>query len=219
MGRISLTKQMRPNSWTIFKEHIADLICEALLILRQRDDLVECEFGLNRLLYFCLVEATYRLTEASLDFNLPLPAYDGHNPPHSEDKKKAKREDNRPDIYWTLMDHNANYQDWCRTFALECKRLGEPTSPKWILNKQYVTDGILRFFQEEKGYGKGCEVGAMIGYVQNKTFNEILAEVNSHITIHEPSIPLLTTPTDGWQDQSVSHLLRNYSGPQATGKG
>src|SRR6266496_826191 len=93
------------------------------------------------------------------------------------------------------------------------------TTPKWILNKQYVTDGILRFFQEEKGYGKGCEVGAMIGYVQNKTFNEILAEVNSHITIHEPSIPLLTTPTDGWQDQSVSHLFRNYSGPQATGKG
>jgi hypothetical protein len=132
MSRISLIKQNqqeRPNSWNNFKKHVVDLIIEALLMLRQREDLVKGEFKLNRLFYLCLLEATYRLTETNPTFNLPLPAYDGHNPPHPEDKQKAKREDSRPDIYWTLIDHGANYPNWCRTFALECKRLGEPTSP------------------------------------------------------------------------------------------
>lgn len=213
MSRISLIKrdqQERPNSWKNFKKHIAVLITEALLMLRQRDDLVKCELELNRLFYLCLMEATHKLTESEPTFNLPLPAYDGRNPPHLKDKQKAKREDSRPDIYWTLMDHGANYPDWCRTFALEGKRLGEPTSRTWVLNKQYVTDGILRFFQEDKGYGKGCEVGAMVGYIQNKSFDEILDEVNSHITAYECSIPLLVLSDGGWKDQGVSHLSHTF---------
>jgi hypothetical protein len=213
MSRISLIKrdlQERPNSWGNFKKHVIDLIIEALLMLRQRDDLVKSEFVLNRLFYLCLIEATYKLTEADPTFNLPLPAYDGRNPPHPKDKRKAKREDNRPDIYWTLMDHEANYPDWCRTFALEGKRLGEPTSRTWVLNRNYVTKGILRFFQEDKGYGKGCEVGAMVGYVQNKSFDEILDEVNLHITTYEQSIPLLTLPDDGWKHQGVSCLSHAF---------
>jgi hypothetical protein len=181
-------------------------------MLRQRDDLVKNEFELNRLLHLCLQEATYKLTKADSTFNLPLPAYDGRNPPHPNDKRKAKREDNRPDFYWTLMDHEANYPDWCRTFALEGKRLGEPTnrSRSWVLNRNYVRDGILRFFQEDKGYGKGCDVGAIVGYVQNKSFDEIFGEVNSHIATYAPSIPLLTLSDDGWKDQGVSYLSHTF---------
>ena len=118
MSRISLIElgPGNPNYWPTFKEHIASLIIEALLLLRQQNDLVKDEKKLNRLLYLCVLEA-------NLNFRLPLPAYDAHNPPDPEDEQKAKREDNLPDFYWTLMDHQANYNKWYRIFILECKRL------------------------------------------------------------------------------------------------
>lgn len=203
MSTINLFGPERPNSWTRFKENISSLISLALLLLRQRADLVRDEKELNRLLYLCLGEANYL-------FDLPLPAYDGRNPPHPADKQKVKREDNRPDMYWTLMDHTANYQDWYRTFVLECKRLGQKTSETWILTEQYVIEGILRFFLEEKGYGKGCETGAMVGYVQDMEFEVVLEEVNSSITRYQPSIPLLITPTSGWQPQAVNSLAHTF---------
>ncbi|SRR6266851_6011420 len=207
MSRISLIElgPGNPNYWATFKEHIASLIIEALLLLRQRNDLVKDEKKLNRLLYFCI-------EEANLNFGLPLPAYDAHNPPHSEDEQKAKREDNLPDFYWTLMDHEANYNSWYRTFALECKRLDKKSkSSNWEYTEQYVMAGILRFFLEEKGYGKGCETGAMAGYIQDMEFDQILEEVNSHLTTHGPSIPHLAIPTDAWQRQGVSYLNHAFN--------
>ncbi|MGB8343433.1 MAG: hypothetical protein WCD86_01040 [Ktedonobacteraceae bacterium] len=111
------------------------------------------------------------------------------------------------------MDHTANYQDWYRTFVLECKRLGQKTSKNWILTEQYVIEGILRFFIEEKGYGKGCETGAMVGYVQDMEFDAILTEVNSNISKHKPSIPLLAVPTSGWQPQVVNYLTHTFQRP------
>ncbi len=175
MSRIPLIKlgPGNPLYWPTFKEHVASLVIEALLLLRQRNDLVKCEPTLNRLLYFCIEEANRK-------YHLPLPAYDGHNPPDPEDKQKAERENNRPDFYWTLMDH---VPDNCsRTFALECKRLDvKSQSSNWRYTEQYVRAGILRFFLEEKGYGKGCEAGAMVGYVQEMELNTILSEINSFI--------------------------------------
>lgn len=205
MGRISLIKPdpEGPIYWKTFQKHIASLIIEALLLLRQRDDLVKDEFELNRLLFLCL-------GYANRQFGLPLPAYDGRNPPHPEDKQKAKREDNRPDIYWNLMDYEATYPGWYRTFALECKRLGKKTDAGWVFNEHYVIDGILRFFLEEKGYGKGCETGAMVGYVQNMEFDDILYEVNSCLTSCGPSISPLVEPINGWQNQGVSHLSHTF---------
>ena len=95
MSTINLLGPERPNSWIRFKENIASLISLALLLLRQRTDLVRNEKELNRVLYLCLGEANYL-------FDLPLPAYDGRNPPHPADKQKVKREDNRPDMYGRL---------------------------------------------------------------------------------------------------------------------
>jgi len=193
-----------PTYWKTFQRHVANLIIEALLLLRQRDDLVKDEVELSRLLFLCL-------GNANRHFGLPLPAYDGRNPPHPEDKKKAKREDNRPDIYWTLMDYETDCQDWYRIFALECKRLGKKTDAGWIFNEHYVIDGILRFFLEEKGYGKGCETGAMVGYVQDMEFNDILREVNSYLTSHASSLSTLVEPVNGWQSQGVSHFSHTFN--------
>ncbi len=205
MGTVNILRPEpdRPNSWTRFKENITNLVVEALLLLRERTDLVKDEKALNRLLFLCIVKANHV-------FDLPLPAYNANNPPHPEDELKAKREDQIPDLYWNLMNHAADPDSGYRNFALECKRLGEKTSETWILNEQYVKGGILRFFLEEKGYGKGCETGAMVGYIQDMEFDEILSVVNYHITSYKPSIPQLLAPTSGWQNQGVNHLSHTF---------
>lgn len=205
MSRISLITlgPGNPLYWPTFKEHVASLIIDALLLLRQQNNLVKGERDLNRLLYLCILEANSK-------YSLPPPAYDGHNPPDPEDKEKAKRENNRPDFYWTLMDHQANNNCY-RTFALECKRLDKKSeSSNREYTEQYVIAGILRFFLDEKGYGKGCEAGAMAGYIQEMEFDMILSEINSYIAANESSIPKLAGPTEGWQYQGVNRLSHSF---------
>lgn len=206
MGTVSILRPEpdRPSSWTRFKENIANLIVEALLLLKMRTDLVRDEDDLTKLLFLCIIDANRYFD---------LPAWDAKNSPHISDKRSEKRENKRPDLSWNLMNHVGNHENLYRNFALECKRLGEKTSETWILNKQYVIEGVLRFFLEEKGYGKGCETGAMIGYVQDMEFDEILNEINFHIGINASSIPKLTMPAEGWQYQEVSRLNHTLQRP------
>ena len=121
---------------------------------------------------------------------------------------EEKSENNIPDLSWNITDHIERCN---RNFALECKRLGKPSSRTWVLNKQYIKEGILRFFKEEEGYSKGCELGAMVGYIQDMDFEEILCEVNRHITTFELSIPTLAAPIEGWQSQSISYLSHSFN--------
>jgi len=200
MGEVSILEGR--NRWKEFKQQYVQLITEALLLLRKRSDLIKNEWTLNRLLYQCIVEANYNL---GLDF---LPSPEAKNPPHPDDKQKAKSEDNIPDFSWPLMDTTANNKHWNRNFALECKRLGIDKSRE--LAQEYVTKGMLRFFSENEGYGKGCEAGAMAGYIHDMELDALLGKVNSYITKHQPSIPLLTTSTDGWQTQGVSYLAHTF---------
>ncbi|HYT44579.1 MAG TPA: hypothetical protein VEP90_19770 [Methylomirabilota bacterium] len=206
MARKSIFGRSR---WKHFKEHISILISEALLILRDKTDLPEDEKLLNRKLHSCFAEANYKL---GLDY---MPAFDAKNSPDPHDKQKAKREDNIPDLSWNIINHADNPEHCNRNFALECKRLGQPTSRSWILNEQYVKEGILRFLLDKEGYGKGCESGAMVGYVQNMAFDDILQEINTHINLRGVSVPLLTKPTTDWQHQGVScfdhALVRSFA--------
>ena len=200
MGKVSIFGGR--NRWREFKQQCVQLITEALLLLRERSDLIKNEWTLNRLLYQCIVDANYNL---GLDF---LPSSEAKNPPHPDDKQKAESEDNIPDFSWPLMDPTANYKHWNRNFVLECKRLGIDKSRE--LTQEYVTKGILRFFLEDEGYGKGCEAGAMAAYIHDMELDTLLAKVNSYIAKHKPSIPFLTTPSDGWQTQGVSYLAHAF---------
>jgi hypothetical protein len=199
MGQRPLIPQR--NSWGRFKQNIAKLTIEALFILREETELARDEPTLNRTLALCFVEANLRL---DLDYQ---PALDAKNFPHSEDEKKSISENNIPDLSWNIIDHIERCN---RNFALECKRLGKPSSRTWVLNKQYIEEGLLRFFKDEEGYSKGCELGAMVGYIQNMDFEEILCEVNRHIITFEPSIPTLAAPAEGWQGQGISSLSHSF---------
>ena len=201
MGKeVSILK--RRNRWREFKQQYVQLITEALLLLRERSDLIKNEWILNRLLYQCIVDANYNL---GLDF---LPSPEAKNPPHPNDKQKSEAENNIPDFSWPLMDPTASYQEWNRNFVLECKRLGIDKTRE--LAQEYVTKGMLRFFFEEEGYGKGCEEGAMAAYIHDMELDALLDKINSYIFKHEPSIALLVMPTNGWQVQGVSCLAHSF---------
>ena len=58
--------------------------------------------------------------------------------------------------------------------------MGNPTSPSWVLNRNYVTKGIKRFDCSSHEYGKRASSGIMIGYIINMEPKEILKEVNQY---------------------------------------
>jgi hypothetical protein len=62
--------------------------------------------------------------------------------------------------------------------------LGNPTSARWILNKNYVKNGIKRFDSKIHEYGKRADSGMMIGYIIGMTPEEIESEVNDYQKIH-----------------------------------
>jgi len=98
----------------------------------------------------------------------------------------------RPDFTCKLVNTFADRADEYEIpFHVECKLLGAPTSRKWILNRNYVTEGIKRFDSRTHEYGKRAFSGMMLGYIISMTPEKILEEVNSHqvkYCSHNPAI-------------------------------
>jgi hypothetical protein len=98
----------------------------------------------------------------------------------------------RPDFTCKLTNTLANCaDDYEIPFHVECKLLGSPTSPRWILNKNYVTEGIKRFDSRSHEYGKRASSGMMLGYVISMTPEKILEEINSHQKKHFSDNPAI----------------------------
>ncbi|MEE4356904.1 MAG: hypothetical protein V2I97_10570 [Desulfococcaceae bacterium] len=138
--------------------------------------------------------------------------------PYDRSAVSVERERKIPDFKWGFADHTAyDAQEYPfkgdRDFDIECKRLGNPTSQSWKLNKQYVKDGIRRFVTNEHRYGEDESSGAMIGYIENMEFDSILNEVNAAITANPELIPLLSAPSEGWKKKAVSHLFHDLERP------
>lgn len=64
---------------------------------------------------------------------------------------------------------------------IECKKLGTPSSPSWVFNKNYVREGIVRFDSKEHQYSVPAVSGMMIGYIISMSPQDILTEVNQVI--------------------------------------
>lgn len=79
---------------------------------------------------------------------------------------------------------------------IECKLLGNPTSKTWILNKNYVTNGIKRFDNRTHEYGKRASSGIMIGYIISMQPDNIVEEVNKWQLKHMPQNPRLSFQFD-----------------------
>lgn len=110
----------------------------------------------------------------------------------------------RPDFTCKLTNPFALYPNEHEIpLHVECKRLGVPTSPTWILNKNYVINGIRRFDSRKHEYGKRASSGIMVGYIISMSPELILDEVNSHQKQHCSDNPAI-------EFELVKNKVRQY---------
>ena len=197
------------GSWRKHEQRVLEVFRLALDDLLATSGVPESENEVNRRLCFCVRRANRRLLDIGKGIPWPI-VYECRNQPLGNDVERAAREDKRPDFLWGFVDLQET--NWARAdmfFAIECKRLGERTSPKWVLNENYVAHGIVRFSQPAHGYGAGTPSGAMVGYVQSMDPIDVLAAVNASCACR--GLPHLRLSCRGWQAAGISSLQHAFS--------
>lgn len=183
----------------------------ALQKLQSMGNLPTQEIELNRMLYGLLKEAVHELDPEDRYYHTPI-APEACNPPDPDDATRSKRELKRPDFQWGYRDTHAEQKAprymW-KNFVAECKRLGHPPRSDWILNKNYIVDGVRRFIEPNHGYGKSAPSALMIGYVQSMDLPDVLAEVNQFGQSNSVAVILLSS--NGWRVKGVSQLEHQFT--------
>ena len=192
------------NFWKKHECLVLQVLTLALRLLARKTDLPAAENQINRRLYFCILHAIRELHNQGIDL-ISCPFYEANNQPDISDEERATREGKRPDFQFGFIDHQeANPDASAKQYVVECKRLGSDR----VFNTNYVKHGVVRFHEEEYGYGKSRSSGAMIGYMQNTSAEQILDEVN-HAALAR-GITCLTLSREGWQRGDVSTLNHRF---------
>jgi hypothetical protein len=123
----------------------------------------------------------------SRNLELQTPYWEAPIQPVTGDELKGGKVRKRPDFTCKCINPWANSHDKYEiSLHVECKRLGFPTSATWILNENYVKNGIKRFDSKIHEYGKRAYSGMMIGYIISMTPEEIESEVNDYQKKYAP---------------------------------
>jgi len=178
MGRYSL-----PSAFELWKRHECIYIEVFSLALRKFAE-SQCDIShediISEALNPILNEICFKVGREK-HCDISKPAWEQPLQPIRETELKGGKQGKRPDFTCSLVNPYALSADEHEVHLhVECKRLGEPTSRTWILNEQYVINGIMRFDSSEHEYGKRALSGLMIGYIVSMSPLEILSEVNAH---------------------------------------
>ncbi|RCS41249.1 hypothetical protein DTL42_22025 [Bremerella cremea] len=198
--------------WENHERRVLEAITLALNKLSREETLPQNEDRLNRKLYFYILEAIREMSQRGMRFTT-YPMYEANNQPQVDDVERAAREGKRPDFQFGYIDHyETNVQASAKQYVVECKRLGESGRSDWVLNVNYLANGIVRYSSREHGYGQGGASGAMVGYVQNTDLDSVLLEVNR--SVEENRLPLLVpSSAGGLQANSVNQLDHQFDRP------
>jgi hypothetical protein len=196
----------RPNLyelpiWEDFEHRVVEVFSQGLAALATKARLPLQEDYLSRELHNCCREANHRLRKRGRGVDCIFAQ--SNNQPLPDDEYRAKRLDKRPDFTCGYHDDSLPNEAFDQAdfyYAIECKRLGTPTSANWLFNKNYVEYGIARFEHPDWGYAAGSSSGMMVGFVQTMDPEAILADVNSHI----PPFPTLSV--NGWSHHALTKL-------------
>ena len=192
--------------WARREAHFTSVALRALDLLREGSPTGD-ENALNRELYFCLLRASRELDPEGI---FPPPVAECCNQPDADDLVRANRESKRPDFTWAYMDpHEPDPRKSSMQFVLECKRLGIPTNPQWILNSNYVEHGISRFVDPHWGYAQQFPSALMVGYWQTMENSSLLAEINGHLV--SKSLPQLLLSQEDSTISAVTQLEHTLS--------
>ena len=164
--------------WQRHAETVLEIVRDALLLLSAHH-IVGSETDFNRELYNCILRANRARYERGLRvLDVPI-NYEARNPPSPETKGMSS-ENKIPDFHCGYIDHQEpDPLRSARYFAIECKRLGRPTRSGWAFNKNYINNGVKRFVSPDWRYGKDVADGAMVGYMESMTPDELVVQVNS----------------------------------------
>lgn len=157
----------------------------ALQELTAKESIAGDEDAISETLCPILTKVCYDLTKLR-DIEIRTPVWEGPIQPVADHEFKSGKI-KRPDFTCKCVNPWANSAEEHEIpFHVECKRLGNPTSPSWKLNEKYVINGICRFDSMTHEYGKRSSSGLMIGYIISMTPPEILEEVNHYQSRHLP---------------------------------
>lgn len=166
--------------WSRHKQIYSEVFSAALLNLTEMDSVSGDEDDISEILSLVLNQVCFEFFK-SRNQEVRTPFWEGPVQPVTEDELKGGKIRKRPDFTCKCLNPWADSPEKHEiSLHVECKRLGNPTSATWILNENYVKNGIKRFDSKTHEYGKRAYSGMMIGYIVSMTPKKIEAEVNDY---------------------------------------
>lgn len=164
----------------------SEVFSTALQELSKSSSISGDEDAISEILCSILSRVSYKIGK-SRNHELQTPFWEAPIQPVIENELKGGKIRKRPDFTCKLINPWAtSHEKYERSLHIECKLLGLPTSATWILNENYVKNGIKRFDSKIHEYGKRADSGMMIGYIISMTPEEIESEVNFYQKKHIP---------------------------------
>ncbi len=172
--------------WNRHKLLYSEVFSSALLKLSEMDRITGDEDAISERLSLILKRICYNYGK-SRNQEVQTPYWEAPIQPVSENELKGGKTRNRPDFTCRCVNPWADSPEEHEiSLHVECKRLGNPTSATWILNENYVKNGIKRFDSRTHEYGKRAFSGMMVGYIISMTPKRIETEVNDYQKKHLP---------------------------------
>ena len=174
---------------TLWNRHIllySEVFSRALRELSESASVSGDEDAISEILCSILNRVCFKLGK-SRNQELQTPYWEAPIQPVAGDELKGGKIKKRPDFTCKFINPWAvSPEKYEISLHIECKLLGNPTSATWILNTNYVKNGIKRFDSKIHEYGKRADSGMMIGYIIGMTPEEIESEVNDYQKKHAP---------------------------------
>lgn len=174
---------------TLWNRHVqlySEVFSAALQELSESSSISGDEDAISEILCSILSRVCFGLGK-SRNQDLQTPYWESPIQPVTADELKGGKIRKRPDFICKCLNPWANsHEEYEISLHVECKLLGYPTSSRWILNENYVKNGIKRFDSNIHEYGKRAPSGLMIGYIISMTPEEIESEVNDYQKKHAP---------------------------------
>lgn len=180
----------RLKLWQRHEQRVLAVLRGALRRLHANGVQGRDETDLTADLLGCMLEENEQIRRSGGDYIAHPPFHDGLNPltPAPGNSTSGRK---RPDLQWQIIDPGAPQARYSvRSFAIECKRLGDPPPGGQNLSGRYVGEGVRRFKHPGWQYGRDTPTGVMVGYVQSSPTNQVSASVNG--VLRRRGFPALT---------------------------
>ena len=194
-----MARHLFPSLSVLWQRHVDlynKIFSDALESLACYDTLSGNEDTISEILYVIINDICFKFSKSS-NKEVRTPIWECQIPPVSYNNLKGKKTHKKPDFTCRCSNPWADSPELHEiSLHVECKRLGNPTSTTWILNKNYVKNGIERFDNSIHEYGKNASSGIMIGYIISMEPSEVINEVNGYQSIYLPDNPAISFAYD-----------------------